>query len=84
MADYRCYFLGPIRTMFGVPSSIVEAEDFLADIDEQALLKAEAMYGQRQSHIHGFEVWQGTRLVHQHVAKKQNEINPQDQVLALP
>jgi hypothetical protein len=68
MADYRCYFLRPATLFFGAPSSIETTEEFLADTDEQARLVAETMYRQRQNHSHGFEVWQGTRLVHRQAA----------------
>jgi len=70
MAEYRCYFLTPARLIFGVPSSIDTTEEFLADTDEQARLMADVWYRQRQNHIHGFEVWRGTTLVHRQRAER--------------
>jgi hypothetical protein len=64
MAYYRCYFLEPhTRSPFGVPSLIEVVEDFSAETDEDARSKAEADYGRRRNHRHGFELWRGARLV---------------------
>jgi len=66
MTDYRCYFLRPATLYFGAPSSIDATENILAETDDQARLIAETLYNKRASHVHGFEVWQSTRLVHRH------------------
>ncbi len=65
MTNYRCYFLGPSTpSPFGAPSLIEAAQDLQAGTDEEARLTAEAAYARRRNHLHGFELWQGTRLVH--------------------
>ncbi len=65
MTEYRCYFLGAGTSFFGMPRLIETAEDLRADTDEQARLLAERIYLRRRNHVHGFELWQGNRLVHQ-------------------
>ena len=72
MPEYRCYFLGAAATAFDAPSSRETAGEFLAETDEQARLMAELMYQQRHPQAHGFEIWQGTRLVHRQVTKSKS------------
>jgi len=71
MTDYRCYFLRPATLYFGAPSTIETTEQIAAETDDQARLMAESMYLRRRNRIHGFEIWQGTRLVHRQAAAQQ-------------
>jgi len=64
MADYRCYFFGTRSSPFGVPSSVEAAENFHAETDDEARMRADTIYRQRRNQIHGFEVWQANRLVY--------------------
>jgi hypothetical protein len=69
LLDYCCYFFGPITTSsFGASSSIDGVENFCAETDQNARMKAETMYRQRCNHVHGFELWQANRLVHRESA----------------
>ena len=64
MNEYRCYFLRPPTLRFGSPSSIDTTEEFRAETDDQARLVADTMYRKRSDQAHGYELWQGSRLVH--------------------
>ena len=68
MNEYRCYFLRQTTILFGTPSSIDTTEEFSAATDEGARLTVETLYQKRASHVLGYELWQGTRLVHRHPA----------------
>jgi hypothetical protein len=68
MRDYRCYFLRPAMIFFGAHSAIDITEEFGAYTDGQARLMAESLYQMRSSRVHGYELWQGNRLVHRHRA----------------
>jgi len=68
MADYRCYFFGMGNSPFGAPISFEAAEDFRAETDDEARMRADTMYRQRRNQIHGFEVWRANRLVCRHPA----------------
>jgi len=59
--------------MFGVPSSIKDTKDFFAETDEQARLIAEKIYLRQQPHVHGFEIWQGIRLVYREALFNANQ-----------
>jgi hypothetical protein len=50
--------------LFGAPTSIDITEEFGAYTDGQAQLMAESLYQMRSDHVHGYELWQGNRLVH--------------------
>jgi hypothetical protein len=65
MPEYRCYFFGTGASVFGAPRVVEAAENLRADTDEQARLLAETVYRRRRNHVHGFELWQADRLVHQ-------------------
>ena len=66
---YRCYFLGRSAGRPSGPSpdalGLIEAAvDLRAETDDEARALARAMYRQRRNRIHGFELWQGDRLVY--------------------
>ena len=64
--EYRCYFLRSATIRFGVPSSINNIEEFTAATDDEARLMTERLYQKRAGQVHGYELWQGTRLVVEH------------------
>ena len=65
VADYRCYFFGhPTASTFSALSSIEAPENLSAETDDDAGMMAESIYRQRRNQIHGYELWQGTRLLH--------------------
>ena len=68
MNEYRCYFLRPATIRFGAPSSIDTTQEFTAATDDEARLIAETMYQKRANQVHGYELWQGNRLVHRRPA----------------
>lgn len=66
VASYRCYFFGTASPFLGTTSSIERAENMDAETDEEARIKAEAMYGQQRNRAYGFELWQANRLVYRY------------------
>jgi hypothetical protein len=57
--EYRCYFLGPDRR-------IVSRRDFEAQDDEEGKWLASelyAIYAECADSHHGWELWQGSRLI---------------------
>lgn len=68
MAEYRCYFSGASNSPFGVSKLFEGAESFPAETDDEARMRAGIMYRQRRNQIHGFEVWQASRVVYRHAA----------------
>ena len=66
MPDYRCYFFGPTAESRWTRVSIDAAEDLSATSDDEACAAAELSYRRRRNQMHGFEVWQGVRLVFRH------------------
>ena len=63
MPDYRCYFLNTANPFSGTSTSIDGVEDFSAKSDDKARAKAETLYGRRRNQLHGYEVWEGNRLI---------------------
>lgn len=63
MTHYRCYFLATGNPFTGQSTSIDAAEDLDAETDDEARAQAKALYRRRRNRVHGFEVWQGDRLV---------------------
>lgn len=64
MLEYRCYFLGP-------DGRIVSRREFEAHDDDEGALFARqlyALYADRAESHHGWELWQGKRVVILHVA----------------
>jgi hypothetical protein len=57
---YQCYLLGARRTIAG-------RQDFSANNDEEAIVKARALLS--ESKLHGFELWEGLRDVHKENAE---------------
>lgn len=54
----RCYFMR--RGHFAAVEVLVDLSD------ETAIGQAEALFEERKQEFEGFELWDGTRLVHRH------------------
>lgn len=70
MPAYRCYFLGAGEAQSRTRPSIESAENFAAESDAEALRQAEALYRTRVNQVHGFELWQGNKLVHRETGSR--------------
>jgi hypothetical protein len=57
---YQCYFLGEGRVIVG-------RQDFPANNDEEAIAKARALL--LANKLHGYELWEGLRVVDKEAAE---------------
>ena len=65
MPEYRCYFFGPDDQPSGGDRVYAAVESFVVRTDDEAKLKAHALY-RRRNQPHGFEIWQADMLVCRH------------------
>ena len=70
MPSYRCYFFGQGDQPNDRQRIYSAAHTIDARTDSEALVKAHAIYRNREA-PHGFEVWQSETLVSRHPAPKE-------------